>query len=428
MRTLIMFAFLLMTPSAYGSTLIHAGTVIDGQSNQARPEVTIVISNGLIDSIQDGFLSPGEDDEVVDLSDYTVLPGLMDMHTHLAGQMSKTRYTEKFFMNPTDSVLRSTLYAERTLMAGFTTVRDLGDDGVIVKSLRDAVAKGWILGPRIFTAGKSLATTGGHADPTNGISRELQSLYGDPGPTQGVINSPDEARQAVRQRYKDGSDLIKLTATGGVLSLAKSGQNPQFTQAELEAVVSTAKDYGFTVAVHAHGAEGMKRAIRAGVTSIEHGTLMDAEAMDLMKKHGTYYVPTILAGAWVAEKAKEDGFFPEIVRPKAAAIGPEIQKTFAKAYKAGVKIAFGTDSGVSAHGGNAREFELMVEGGMPEMETLQAATMEAAKLLRIEDTLGSLEPGKIADIIAVAGNPLKDITVMHHVVFVMKDGKTYKRP
>jgi imidazolonepropionase-like amidohydrolase len=308
-------------------------------------------------------------------------------------------------------------------MAGFTTVRDLGDDGVIVVSLRNAVEKGWIVGPRIYTAGKSLATTGGHADPTNGWNAKLK---GDPGPKDGVINGSEDAREAVRHRYKDGADLIKLTATGGVLSLAKSGQNPQFTEEELAAIVETADDYGFTVAVHAHGTEGMKRAVKAGVTSIEHGTFMTDEVMHLMKRHGTYYVPTILAGVWVGEKAEEEDYFPAIVRPKAAAIGPVIQDTFASAYKAGVKIAFGTDSGVSEHGDNGREFELMVAGGMPPMKTIQAATMEGAKLLRIEKDLGSVEVGKIADLVAVEGNPLDDIRLMRDVKFVMKAGVVYK--
>jgi imidazolonepropionase-like amidohydrolase len=278
---------------------------------------------------------------------------------------------------------------------------------------------------RIFTAGKSLATTGGHADPTNGTADEFE---GDPGPKEGVLNGPEDARKAVRQRYKDGADLIKLTATGGVLSLAASGQNPQFTDEELQAVVATAKDYGMTVAVHAHGTEGMKRAVLAGVDSIEHGTFMTDEVMELMKERGTYWVPTNMAGEWVAKKAAEPGFLPEIVRPKAAAIGPVIKETFRKAHAAGVKIAFGTDSGVSPHGENAREFELMVEGGMPPMKAIQSATLVASQLLRVEDKLGTLEEKKLADVIAVKGNPLEDIKAMHDVVFVMKEGVTYKSP
>jgi imidazolonepropionase-like amidohydrolase len=241
------------------------------------------------------------------------------------------------------------------------------------------------------------------------------------------VNSVADARKAVRQRYKDGADWIKITATGGVLSVAKNGQNPQFTEEELRAIVDTAADYGLRVAAHAHGKEGMKRAILAGVASIEHGTYMDEEIMALMKKHGTYYVPTILAGDWVAEMSKIDGFFPELVRPKAATIGPILKQTFAKAYSAGVPIVFGTDSGVSAHGDNAKEFALMVEAGMSPMEAIQSATSTAAKFLGIAETRGSIEVSKRADIIAVPGDPLDDIELMQQVSFVMKEGAIYKQ-
>lgn len=413
----------LVAPASQARTLVHAGSLIDGVSNQAHGNKTIIIEGDRITGVEDGFVSAGVGDELIDLSGHTVMPGLMDMHTHLWNQMSKKSYSDKFFMNQTDYALRATVYAKRTLMAGFTTVRDLGDDGVVVVSLRNAINKGWVEGPRIYTAGKSLATTGGHADPTNGVNIRLK---GDPGPKEGVVNGPDDAAKAVRQRYKDGADLIKLTATGGVLSLAKSGQNPQFSVEELEAIVKTANDYELTVAVHAHGAEGMLRAVKAGVTSIEHGTYMTDEVMREMKKRGTYYVPTILAGDFVAEKAKDETYFPPIVRPKAAKIGPVIQGTFAKAYAAGVNIAFGTDSGVSEHGDNAQEFSLMVAGGMPPMEAIQSATMEGAKLLRIDDELGSVEAGKIADLVAVEGDPLSDIRLLENVNFVMKAGVVYK--
>jgi imidazolonepropionase-like amidohydrolase len=249
---------------------------------------------------------------------------------------------------------------------------------------------------------------------------------GNPGPTEGVANGADECMQAVRQRYKDGSDLIKITATGGVLSVAKSSSNPQFTEEEVRAIVATAKDYGFKVAVHAHGAEGMKRAIRAGVNSIEHGTLMDDETIALFKQYGTWYVPTLTAGAAVADSAKIPGYYPALVTPKALEIGPQIKATLAKAYKAGVKIAFGTDAGVYKHGMNWLEFGLMNEAGMPIMEIIRSATINAAELLGEKDKLGSIEAGKLADIVAVDGDPLKDTKVFGKVVFVMKDGVVYK--
>ena len=422
---LLVFACAIRVEPLEGSTMIHAGRLIDGRSDEVRSEMTLVIHDGRITKVVSGYVKPSDGDKLIDLSRQTVLPGLMDMHTHLMGQHSKDSYTEKFFMEESDYALRSTMFARATLMAGFTTVRDLGDNGINSVSLRKAINEGWIIGPRIYTAGKSIATTGGHADPTNGLKGDYRR---DAGPVEGVINGADDARKAVRQRYKDGADLIKLTATGGVLSLAASGQNPQFSDEELRAIVETAKDYNMVVTVHAHGAEGMKRAVLAGVNSVEHGTYMTDEIMELMKERGTYWVPTNMAGEWVAKKAEEPGYFPEIVRPKAAAIGPAIRQTFSAAYAAGVKIAFGTDSGVSPHGENAHEFELMVAGGMPAMKAIQSATLEGSRLLRVEDRLGTLEVGKLADVIAVEGDPLHDISAMRSVVFVMKEGQIYKQP
>ncbi|MFN0055369.1 MAG: amidohydrolase family protein [Planctomycetales bacterium] len=422
----LVFLFVLQCPAiGQAATVIHAARLIDGASGKLQTERSIVVDSGKIVRIVPGFIEPQEGDRLIKLTEHTVLPGLMDMHTHLMSQHSKDSYTERFFMDQADYALRSTVYARLTLLAGFTTVRDLGDNGVNSIALRKAIDQGWIPGPRIFTSGKSLATTGGHADPTNALRGDYRR---DPGPLEGVINGADDARKAVRQRYKDGADLIKLTATGGVLSLAASGQNPQFTEEELQAVVATAKDYNMTVAVHAHGTEGIKRAVLAGVDSIEHGTFMTEEVIELMKKRGTYWVPTNVAGEWVAEMAKQPGYFPEIVRPKAAAIGPVMKTTFAKAQAAGVKIAFGTDSGVSPHGQNAREFELMVEGGMPPMKAIQSATLEASRLLKIDDRLGTLEVGKIADIVAVEGNPLEQIRVLRDMAFVMKEGTVFKAP
>ena len=355
----------------------------------------------------------------------TCLPGLMDMHVHLDGQSERNGYIKRYQENPADLALTAAHYADITLQAGFTTVRNVGDSFNVSVALRNAINSGTVNGPRIHTAGKSIATTGGHADPTNGLRDDLE---GDAGPTDGVVNSAADARKAVRQRYKDGADLIKVTATGGVLSLAKNSQNPQFVQDELEAIIRTARDYGMHVAAHAHGAEGMKRAVLAGVHSIEHGTYMTDEIMQLMKERGTYFVPTITAGRFVASKAEEEGYFPAVVAPKAAEVGPLIQDTFARAYRAGVTIAFGTDMGVGPHGDNAIEFVYMVEGGMPPMEAIQSATVTTARLLGVEAELGGISAGKLADIIAVDGDPLADIAVLRDVAFVMKDGRIYKQP
>lgn len=415
---------LLIAGTAQSATLIHAGKLITADTDKVLTQQTVIIEGDKIVAVQSGYTTPAADDQVIDLKNHTLMPGLMDMHTHFSTQMNPGTYTEAFLLNEADVALRGATYAEKTLLSGFTTVRELGTSHHTSTALRKAITAGYVIGPRIYTAGKSIATTGGHADPSNGVAYELM---GDPGPKDGVVNGPDEARKAVRQRYKEGADLIKITATGGVLSVAKSGSNPQFNKEELKAIVETAKDYGMTVAVHAHGKEGMDRAIEAGVDSIEHGTLMDKATMKLMKKHGTYYVPTISAGKWAAEKAAIPGFFPELVRPKAAAIGPKIQQTFATAYKEGVKIAFGTDAGVGAHGDNWREFVFMTEAGMPALEAIQSATITAARLLKVDQELGSVSPGKIADLVAVPGDPLQDIQLMGKVSFVMKAGVVYKQ-
>jgi len=403
-------------------TYIYAGQLFDGTGNEIRENVTIIISGETIESVEDGFLDPDSDTRLIDLSDQTVLPGLIDLHVHLEGETNPNRYLETFTMDPEERALRSVMFARRTLEAGFTTVRDLGGTGVNT-ALRDAIASGYIDGPRVISVGKSLATTGGHADPTNSFK---QSLMGHPGPEDGVVNGVADAREAVRQRYKNGADHIKITATGGVLSVAKSGQNPQFMDDELRAIVETADDYDMHVAAHAHGKEGMMRAVLAGVKTIEHGTYMDEEVMQAMIDNDSYYVPTILAGNFVAEKAEIDGYFPDLVRPKAREIGPLIQETFGKAYSYGVPIAFGTDSGVSPHGGNAKEFELMVEAGMPEVEAILSSVKTASEVLGLQDQIGSIEPGKHADIMAVDINPLEDITALQNVVFVMKGGNVVK--
>jgi len=419
-KTLAALSLCLITSNTLAAdVVVNCGATIDVEKQRLTGPRSFEITNGRISALS----NTGSASTVIDLDDSTCMPGLIDMHVHLTSQSSPRSYIEGFTLNTADYAFRSANYAKVTLEAGFTTVRNLGDDGTITKSLRTAIAQGHVEGPRIFTAGKSLATTGGHADPTNGHRADLM---GDPHAKSGVVNGPAEARKAVRQRYKEGADLIKITATGGVLSTAKSGQNPQFMDDELEAIVAAAKDYGFKVAAHAHGAEGMKRAIKAGINSIEHGTLMDDETRSLMKKYGTYLVPTILAGEFVAEKAKIDGYFPEIVRPKAREIGPQLKANFEKAVEAGVKIAFGTDSGVSNHGDNAQEFKLMVDNGMTAIQAITAATVNAADLLDESDNLGSLSVGKFGDIVAVKGNPLENIELLENVSFVMKGGEVVK--
>jgi imidazolonepropionase-like amidohydrolase len=419
MRTILLVATLAASSPVLAETIaLQCGDVFDSKSAQLVGARTIVTTDGRISQVLPGRV-PVAGARAVDLAGHTCLPGWIDLHVHLASQSGPRSYEERFRLDDADFALRAVGYAEKTLLAGFTTVR-----GEVTLKLRDAINAGLVRGPRIYAAGKSIATTGGHADPTNGMSSELSFVIGPPGPTEGVVNGTDDARQAVRQRYKDGSDLIKITATGGVLSYAKSGDAPQFMADEIRAIVETAKDYGYAVAAHAHGKEGMKRAIEGGVTSIEHGTWMDEEIMALMKKHGTWYVPTITAGRFVADKAKVPGYFPDIVRPKAERIGAQIQDTFARAYKSGVKIAFGTDMGVGPHGDNALEFGYMVEAGMPANEALQAATFRAAQVLGVTD-IGQIEPGFRADIVAVPGNPLEDITRTRKVAFVMKDGVVY---
>nr|WP_294775940.1 amidohydrolase family protein [uncultured Flavobacterium sp.] len=424
MKKIVLFVSLFITSILFAQeTYIHCGKLIDTRKGKVLTNKTIVVSGKTIKSVEDGFLNPTEANvKVIDLKTKTVMPGWIDMHVHLEEQTSPTIYLEEFTLNEADIAYNAEGFAKTTLMSGFTTVRDLGGTGVNV-ALRNAINNGKVTGPRIFTAEKSLASTGGHADPTNGYRKDLM---GNPGPKEGVVNSVEDAKQAVRQRYKNGADWIKITATGGVLSVAKSSGNPQFTQEEVEAIVSTAKDYGMKVAAHAHGDEGMQRAVKGGVKTIEHGTEMSEATMDLMIKYNCYLVPTITAGKTVEENAKKDNYYPAVVVPKALAIGPRIQGTFAKAYKKGVPIAFGTDAGVFQHGLNAKEFIYMTEAGMPAMEAIQSATITNAMLLEMDKKIGVLEPGFLADIIATELDPTQEVSTVLNVVFVMKDGVIYK--
>ena len=423
MKNLLFLILIFCSTSNAQDYYIHAGKLFDSEKGEMISNMTVIVSDKKIKEVRKGFKTPKKDDDIViDLKDSTVMPGFIDLHVHIESEYNREKYMNAFTAEESQIAFSSLKFAKRTLMAGFTTVRDLGGSGVNI-SLRNAINKGEVIGPRIFTAGKAIGTTGGHADPTNGWKK---SIAGDPGPRQGVINGVDEARKAVRQRYKDGADVIKITATGGVMSIAKNGENPQFTIEEIKAICETAKDYDMIVAAHAHGDEGIQRAVRGGVKTIEHGTLLSDESMRLMIEYGTYLVPTMTAGKEVAEKAKIPGYYNELVVPKALAIGPKIQNTTAKAYRAGVNIAFGSDAGVFSHGKNAKEFRYMNEAGIPVIECLQAATIVNSKILSVDDEIGQIKEGFTADIIATRLDPTKDVKTLENVIFVMKDGEVYK--
>lgn len=419
----LLFVIFIVFPLQAQQTYLHCGHIFDAKKGKLKAKQTLIVEGTSIVAIQNGFVAPPSNSQLIDLSAKTVLPGFIDMHVHIEGETSKMGLLKRFVDNEADTAFDAAQNAKKTLLAGFTTVRDMGGSGVNV-ALRNAIAAAKVPGPRIITAEKAIGTTGGHADPTNGSRK---SLMGDPGPAEGVINSVDDAKKAVRQRYKNGADCIKITATGGVTSVTKNGQNPQFTIEEIQAIVATANDYGMHVAAHAHGDEGMYRAVYAGVTTIEHGTLINDRTIALMAEKNTYLVPTISAGKHVAKLAKIKGYLPEIIVPKALAIGPQHQANFAKAYKKGVPIAFGTDAGVFPHGENAHEFEYMVESGVPPVKALQSATITNAKILNLENEIGQLQPNFQADIIAVDENPIKNIATLNTVSFVMKAGVVYKQ-
>ncbi|MDA8547552.1 amidohydrolase family protein [Flavobacteriaceae bacterium] len=423
MRNLLIF--LLMTTTLVSQDkYIHAGKIFDSSSGEYQLNKTIIISGNTISSIQDGFIEPkNENIAVYDLKSKVLLPGLIDFHVHMESESGgKERYINRFQDNKADVAFKSTVIAKKTLLAGFTTVRDVGGSGVNI-SLRNAINKGVVIGPRIFTSGKTIATTGGHGDPTNGYR---EGLVDDPGPKDGVVNSISDARKAVRYRYKNGADLIKITATGGVMSMAKNGQNPQFTEQVIDVIVKTANDYGMHVAAHAHGDEGMYRAVKSGVKTIEHGSIMKERTMKLMREKNAYLVPTISAGEHVAKMARIPGYYPEIIIPKAIEVGVQNKATTKRAYQMGVPIAFGTDAGVYPHGDNAGEFLYMDEIGIPAEYSIKSATITNAKLLNMENMLGQIKKGFYADIIATDKSPTDDISTLKNVIFVMKDGMVYK--
>lgn len=411
-------------------TLVQCGSVLPVPGQSARGETTLVVHDGRIAEILPGIAAPeavmagktGES-EVVDLRDAFVMPGLIDAHVHLTFEHDADARLRRVTEDDADAALRGSVYARRTLEAGFTSVRDLGG-GPAVFALRDAIASGLVPGPRMLVAGYAISPTGGHGDRTNGYREDL---FDEPGAYLGVADGPYEARKAVRAQVKRGADVIKLTATGGVLSNTSAGTEVQFKDDELQEVVSTAHMLGRKVAAHAHGAKGVNAALQAGVDSIDHGTFLDASSIELFKRTGAWYVPTVIAGKTVEERAKLPGYYPPAVAEKARQVGPQILDALRRAQAGGVKIAFGTDAGVFSHGENAREFGYMVEAGLSPMDALRAATVGSATLLGIEAEVGTLEVGKRADLIATRRNPLVDVTELVRVIFVMRGGTVYKR-
>ena len=425
-RSLVLLAALSFAGPAYAQkTLLHCGHLLDVRSGRLLSQQTIVVEKGRIMAVQSGYTAGGGgQDQVINLEDRTVLPGLIDCHVHLESTPSRNSFREQFTLNPADVAYRAEANALTTLRAGFTTVRDCGGSGVNT-ALRKAVAQGLVPGPRIYSAGVAISSTGGHMDPTDGLSDYMMDKL-NPGPAEGVANGPDQCRQAVREQFRRGADLIKIASTGGVLDLSKDGTGAQYTEEEIRAIVLTARDLGLPVACHAHGAEGIKRAVRAGVSSIDHGSLMDAEAIQLMAKTRTWYVPTLIAGKSVADTTRRHpDYFPPVIAAKALAVGTQMQGTFGRAIKQGVRVAFGTDAGVFQHGQNALEFGYMTEAGMSPLDAIRAATLHAAELLGDPQNLGALEAGKYADVVAVAGDPLRDISTLTRPQFVMKEGKVY---
>ena len=403
---------------------VDCDRLLDVKAGRWLENVTVTVADGKVAAVAPRPAGAAADAALKGLH---CLPGLMDMHTHLTGetQPQADSFRDQLTLNDADYALRSVGYAERTLLAGFTTVRDVGSGSGLDVSLKRAIAQGLVKGPRMFVAGDGISTTGGHGDPHNSLARYLADALGEPAPHQGVINGADQARHAVRAAYRAGVDLIKITATGGVLSQAASGQAPLFFDDELRAVVETARDYSYHVAAHAHGAEGAKRAVRAGVRSIEHGSLIDDETIELMLDRGTYLVCDMFDGDWMIQEGPRLGYSDETLR-KTELTNDAQRENFAKAVRAGVRIAFGTDSGIYPHGMNARNLAFHVRFGQTPLEAIRSATIVSAELMGWDDRVGSLRPGRYADLIAVDADPLRDVTVLEDVPFVMKGGAVVK--
>ena len=420
--TLLSLLCVVAIPTAHAqSTVIHAGTLLTIPGEAPRESASLVLEGDRILRIEDGLVDPaslGPDVAFVDLSNHFVLPGLMDMHVHLRGELNANRRMEALTLTSETMTLRAQVNGMKTLRAGFTTVRDLGAPPAVIYALRDAIENGLVRGPRIFAAGSSLAATGGHGD-VDGYKAELLELW----TPDTICDGPVGCRAAVRRAVKFGADWIKITATGGVLSDTGTGLNQQMTDDELKEIMDTAHALGVKVAAHAHGVDGINAALRAGVDSIDHGTFLDEDSVKLFRETGAYWVPTLLPGAILPGQMEGNPFFTPEIQQKVALATSASDEGFRLAYRRGVRIAFGTDSGVTPHGDNALEFALMVDRGMSEADAIRSATVVTAELLGVSEELGTLEAGKIADLVAVSGNPLEDITELERVQVVIKGGE-----
>lgn len=420
----------LLSPAQAGNvSIVHAGKLLAVPGGPVLEDQSIIIRDGVVASITPGFVDGStivtpEDDLIVhDLKDMFVLPGLIDGHVHITSENNPKGRLQRVEMSEGDQAIAGAGFAYKTLKAGFTTVRDVGaGSSDAIFALRDGIARGDVVGPRIYASGSTISVTGGHGDGTQGYRDDVAELLH----STGVCDGVGTCRQAVREQVRRGADHIKLTATAGVLSNTAAGLEQQFFEDELEAIMDSAHAMGRRVTAHAHGVQGINAALKAGVDSIEHGTYLDNESIRLFKRNGAYLVPTLLAGATVVEWAEDpDTFLLPPQRAKALQVGPQMHDMATRAIKGGVKISFGTDSGVSRHGDNAKEFALLVAAGMTPMQAIRSATVIGAENLGQQEKLGSLEPGKVGDLIAVNGDPLTDITELEDVDFVMKEGVAY---
>lgn len=403
-------------------TVIHAGTLLAEPGKAPMTNASVIVRGRTIEAVQPGFADvPGA--RVVDLRNATVLPGLIDSHVHLGGLDDRFQARlQSTLRDNEDEAYTALINGRKTLLAGFTTVRDLGGEPRLILSLRDAINAGELAGPTILSAARMVSVSGGHGDPRNGRNREGAASVANPG---NVCNGADDCRRAVREQISAGADVIKIAATGGVLSNVPGGLNQQMMDDEMRAVVATARTFDRKVAAHAHGVEGVNAALRAGVDSVEHGTFTNDETFRLYRQTGAYYVPTLLAPAAALADGQRGALTPAQFEKAKAAAG-NAEKSFARAIREGVKIAFGTDTGVSPHGRNAEEFALMVRNGMSPALAIRSATVDASELLGISARVGTITPGKEADIIAVAGDPTADVRLLENVGFVMKRGKVVK--